>query len=65
VFLENAGDRSSAEQSTDDLSFVNEVYSYVPAAHHMARTMLKNDFADTGLAVRALKLASRQDAPTG
>jgi SEC-C motif len=58
VFLEDASDRASAERSTDDLAFANEVYSYVPVAHHMARTMLKNDFADTGLAIRALKLAS-------
>lgn len=58
LFLEDAGDKASAERSTDELGFAEEVYEYVPAAHHVARTMLKNDFADSGLAVRALKLAS-------
>ncbi len=59
VFLEDTGDKRSSERSTDDLSFVNRVYSYVPAAHHMARTMLKNDFADTGLAALAFRLGEQ------
>lgn len=56
VFLEDAADPFSAEQSTDEITFVNDVYSYVPVAHHMARTMLRNDFADAGLAMTALQL---------
>ena len=58
VFVEESGDKRSAERSTDELGFVNEVYEYVPATHHMARTMLNNDFAATDLAVLALKVAA-------
>jgi SEC-C motif len=56
VFLEDAADHSSAERSTDDIRFVDDVYAYVPVAHHMALTMLKNDFSDAGLAMTALRL---------
>ena len=38
VFLEDSADRSSAERSTDEIRFVDDVYAYVPVAHHMART---------------------------
>jgi hypothetical protein len=56
VFLEDSGDESSAERSGDEHEFVDEVYALLPAAHHVARTMLKNDFGQGGLAQRALAL---------
>jgi hypothetical protein len=61
VFLEDASDRSSAERSTDDLAFANDVYSYVPVVHHMARTMLKNDFGVSGMATLASKLNKQSE----
>ena len=56
VFLEDMGEETSAERSTDEHEFVDEVYELLPAAHHMARTMLKNDFALGGLAQRAFDI---------
>ncbi len=56
VFLEDEGDESSAERSSDEYEFVAEVYHLLPVAHHMARTMIKNDFGQVGLAQRAFKL---------
>jgi hypothetical protein len=56
VFLEDMGDEGSAERSTDEHEFVDEVYELLPAAHHMARTMILNDFGQGGLARRAFGL---------
>jgi hypothetical protein len=56
VFLEDVTDESSAERSSDEHEFVAEVYNLLPVAHHMARTMLKNDFERGGLARRAFEL---------
>lgn len=56
VFLEDFEDSSSMERSTDEHEFINEVYSLLPAAHHIARAMLKNDFASGGLAQCALAI---------
>lgn len=58
VFLEDMGDEFSDERSTDEFEFVNDVYVYLPTAHHIARTMLENDFGRGGLA----GLASRLEA---
>jgi hypothetical protein len=54
VFLEDMNDEDSEERSTDEFEFINDVYTYLPVAHHMARTMLKNDFSRGGLAHLAL-----------
>ena len=48
VFLEDMDDESSLERSTDEDGFLNEVYTYLPVAHHIARTMLENDFGPRG-----------------
>jgi hypothetical protein len=56
VFLEDMGDENSIERSTDEHEFVYEVYELLPAAHHMARTMVENDFGQGGLARRAFGL---------
>lgn len=56
VFLEEMSDESSSERSTDEHEFVTAVYELLPVAHHMARTMLKNDFGPGGLAQRATAL---------
>lgn len=56
VFLEDMGDEFSDERSTDEFEFVNDVYVYLPAAHHIARTMLENDFGHGGLAVLVSRL---------
>lgn len=56
VFLEDTSDKASAERSTDEHEFVNDIYEYVPAAHYMARTMLNNDFGVSGLATVAARL---------
>ena len=60
VFLEDMGDEGSAERSTDEHEFVDEVYELLPVAHHMARTMIQNDFGQEGLARRAFGLTSPQ-----
>lgn len=48
VFLEDMDDEASPERSTDEYEFLNEVYIYLPVAHHIARTMLENDFGLRG-----------------
>ena len=60
VFLEDMGDEDSPERSTDEYEFVDEVYVLLPVAHHMARTMLKNDFGHNGLAQVAARLSRRE-----
>ncbi len=60
VFLEDMGDEGSAERSTDEHEFVDEVYELLPVAHHMARTMIQNAFGQEGLARRAFGLTSPQ-----
>lgn len=60
VFLEDMGDEGSAERSTDEHEFVDEVYELLPVAHHMARTMIQTDFGQEGLARRAFGLAPPQ-----
>jgi hypothetical protein len=54
VFLEDMDDESSPERSTDEFEFVNGVRVHLPVAHHIARTMLRNDFKRGGLAHLAL-----------
>lgn len=49
VFLEDMKGESSAERSTDEYDFINDIRVYLPAAHHIARTMLQNDFGPQGL----------------
>ncbi len=49
MFLEDMKDESSTERSTDEYDFVSEVYSYLPVAHHVSRTMIENDFGPGGL----------------
>lgn len=56
VFLEDKKDPRSAELSTDEYGFTEEVYSYLPAVHHMARTMMENDFGNVGFATQAARL---------
>ncbi len=56
VFLEDGKDQRSADRSTDEYGFTDEVYAYLPAAHHMARTMLENDFGNVGFATQASRL---------
>ena len=60
VFLEDMDDEASAERSTDEFQFVRRVYAYLPVAHHIARTMLGNDFAPEGLVRLAVGLEQRQ-----
>jgi hypothetical protein len=48
VFLEDMDDESSTERSTDEYDFINDVRAYLPVAHHIARTMLRNDFGPQG-----------------
>ena len=56
VFLEDGKDPRSADRSTDEYAFTEKVYSYLPVAHHMARTMMENDFGDAGFATQAARL---------
>jgi hypothetical protein len=49
-------DEFSAERSTDEYTFVSKVNTFLPAAHHIARTMLGNDFGPGGLAQLAFSL---------
>ncbi len=58
VFLEDMEDESSAERSTDEYDFVSRVYVYLPVAHHIAKTMLKNDFGQGGAALIAARLGT-------
>lgn len=59
VFLEDEKDEDSEERSTDEFEFVDRTYAYLPVAHHIARTMLKNDFGRGGLATLASSLEAR------
>ncbi len=56
VFLEDMDDETSAERSTDEFEFINDVHIHLPVAHYMAKTMLKNDFKRGGLAYRAVTI---------
>ena len=56
VFLDDEKDPRSAERSTDEYGFTDEVYAYLPAAHHMARMMMENDFGNVGFATQASRL---------
>jgi len=56
VFLEDEKDPRSADRSTDEYGFTDEAYAYLPVAHHMARTMMENDFGSLGLATQAAQL---------
>ncbi len=59
IFLEDMSDEDSLERSTDEYEFLHDVYKLLPVAHHVARTMLKNDFGQSGLAQVAARLAQR------
>jgi hypothetical protein len=61
VFLEDMKDERSAERSTDEHEFVSEVYVHLPVAHHIARTMLSNDFKRGGLAELVSRCVGRED----
>jgi hypothetical protein len=54
--LEDEKDQRSADRSTDEYGFTDEAYAYLPVAHHMARTMMENDFGSLGLATQAARL---------
>ncbi len=56
IFLQDMDDEDSAERPTDEYEFVSEVYVLLPVAHHVARTMLHNDFGQGGLARIAVGL---------
>lgn len=56
VFLEDEGDQDSPERSTDEYKFINDVYVYLPVAHHIARTMMEHDFGPRGLGRLAANL---------
>ena len=56
VLLEDMNDEYSAERPTDEFDFVSDVYLYLPVAHHIARTMIENDFGVRGMAQLILRL---------